>query len=91
MVNVAVCRSNLAYVNSWVAEGADGYHPYFTIEPVKAAYAAKLASGDSTYDDLKKMCDGMLAVKDERWSLQACLVREQSCYVAPASARPALI
>ena len=48
MVNVAVCRSNLAYVNSWVAEGADGYHPEFAVEPVKAAYAAKLASGDST-------------------------------------------
>eukprot|EP01046_Picozoa_sp_COSAG06_P009654 COSAG06_NODE_507_length_14929_cov_109.047067_3_plen_189_part_00 len=79
MVIVAVRRSNLQYSNSWVKEGADGYHPDSSVrEPVKAAYAAKLASGDSTYDDLKKMCDGMLATKDDRWSLQACLVRERS-------------
>ena len=45
---------------------------------IQAAYAAKAdpAKDDSTYDNLKKMCDGMLAKKDERWSLQACLVRD---------------
>jgi hypothetical protein len=62
-----------------VLEGADGYRPEFTVEPVKAAYAAKLASGDTAYDDLKKMCDGMLATKDERWSLQTCLVCDPCC------------
>jgi hypothetical protein len=53
---------------------------------VKAAYAAKVNSGDTTYDNLKKMCDGMLATKDERWSLQTCLVRARS----PATSRPHL-
>ena len=57
-------------------DGAKAYPPEFTVEPVKAAYAAKLASEDSMYDNLKKMCDGMLATKDERWSLQTCLVRD---------------
>ena len=45
--------------------------------PVRAAYAAKVASGEKAYDNLKKMCDGMLAVKEERWSLQTCLVRKE--------------
>ena len=49
----------------------------FTVEPVKAVYAAKL-KGETTYDDLKKMCDGMLAKKDDRWSLRTCLVRQSS-------------
>eukprot|EP01046_Picozoa_sp_COSAG06_P057639 COSAG06_NODE_11302_length_1531_cov_2.036313_2_plen_85_part_00 len=65
-------------------EGADGYPPEFTVEPVKAAYAAKVASGETAYDNLKKMCDGMLAVKEERWSLQNCLVRKPR-YVSPAA------
>ena len=72
-------RANLCYINSWVLEkdGAKEYPREFTVEPVKAAYAAKLASGDSMYDNLKKMCDGMLATKVlERWSLQTCLVRD---------------
>ena len=84
------CRANEHYLNSWVKAGADGYPPEFTVDPVKAAYAAKLASGDTAYDDLKKMCDGMLATKDDRWSLTACLVREPGC-VAPASACTALV
>jgi hypothetical protein len=71
-------RGNLCYINSWVLErdGAKAYPPEFAVEPVKAAYAAKLASGDTAYDNLKKMCDGMLGTKDERWSLQTCLVRD---------------
>eukprot|EP01046_Picozoa_sp_COSAG06_P084324 COSAG06_NODE_31135_length_526_cov_1.405152_2_plen_111_part_00 len=73
------CRANGRYLSSWVKAGADGYPPDFAIEPVKAAYAAKLASDDTAYDDLKKMCDGMLAMKDERWSLQTCLVCDPCC------------
>ena len=73
------CRSNDNYMNSWVKEGEDDYDTNTPAPaPVQAAYKSR-ASGDSTYDDLKKMCDGMLATKDERWSLQTCLVCDPCC------------
>ena len=34
------------------------------------------ASGDETYDKLKKACDHMLAKREERWTLQQCMVRD---------------
>ena len=67
-------------------EGADSYPPESEVQwaygPMSAAYAAKLAHGDTAYDNIKKMCDGMLALKEERWSLQTCLVRE-ALYASP--------
>ena len=83
MISVLNCRANLCYINSWVKDGEAQYPPGFAVDPMKAAYAAKLASGDTAYDNLKKMCDGMLAMKGERWSLQTCLVRTQHLPAVP--------
>ena len=77
---MSLCRANLCYINSWA--GADGYDANTPVPPpVQAAHAAKADASkqDTTYDDLKKMCDGMLALKDERWSLQTCLVCDPCC------------
>ena len=74
-------RSNQHYLNSWVWEGETEYYCNAPAPaPVKAAYAAKLAGESTAYDDLKKMCDGMLGNKDERWSIQTCLVRDDGYF-----------
>lgn len=74
-----VCRTDV-YQTSWVAEGAAGYAASSTVpQVVKDAYAKKVdpAVDDSTYDDLKKMCGGMLCDADKRWPLNTVMVRER--------------
>ena len=71
-----MCRTQ-NYQNNWVAEGEAGYPVDTTVPKLVQDVYGKKDTGDTTYDDLKKMCDGMLCDTDPRWPLATVMVRER--------------